>query len=175
MRAPYRLVPEHSPKGDSQANGSIEVANKSVKGQFRVLLIALEAHLGVKIDLRHPVVAWLVVHVGYLLTHYEVCKDGRTSYERLKGKRTGVDLCEFGEKIHYMPLKVSNVGVASAEARYRTGIWLGVDERSSERMVATEDGIVVSARSIKRLPQEDRWDSAAIQKIRGVPTVPCRD
>ena len=104
MRAPYRLVPEHSPKGDSQANGSIEVANKSVKGQFRVLLIALGAHLGVKSDLRHPVAAWFVVHVGYLLTHYEVGKDGRTSYERLNGERIGVDLCEAGEKIHYMPL-----------------------------------------------------------------------
>ena len=78
-----------------------------------------------------------------------------------------LSFCEFGEKMHYMPLKVSNVGVAPAEARYQTGISLGVDERSSERMVATEDGIVVSARSIERLPQEDRWDSAEIQNMRG--------
>ena len=54
IRAPYKLVPENYPKGDSQANGSVERANRSVKGQLRVMLIALEARLHKKIDLRHP-------------------------------------------------------------------------------------------------------------------------
>ena len=169
MRAPYRLVPEHSPKGDSQANGSVERANRSVKGQVRVMILALEAHLGKKIDLRHAIVAWMVTHAGYILTHYEVGKDGRTAYERLKGKTNGVDLCEFGEKVHYMPLKRSGGGLASAEARYKVGIWLGVDEKSSERIIGTLDGTVVGARSVKRLPEEDKWDAEAIEQLKGVP------
>ena len=143
MRAPYKLVPEHSPKGDSQSNGSIERANRSVKGQMRVLLFALEANIKKKIDLRHPVIAWMVTHAGYVITHYEIGKDGRTAYERLKGKPTGIELCEFGEKVHYMPLKVGGGRLASSDARYRTGIWLGIDERTSERMIATLEGIIV--------------------------------
>ena len=81
MRVPYKLVPEHSPKGDSQSNGLIERANRSVKGQVRVFLLALEANINKKIDLRHPMVAWLVTHAGFVITHYEVGKDGRTAYE----------------------------------------------------------------------------------------------
>ena len=37
-REPYRTIPEHSPKGDSQANGLIERANRSVKAQIRTFL-----------------------------------------------------------------------------------------------------------------------------------------
>ena len=169
IRAPYKLVPENSPKGDSQANGSVERANRSVKGQLRVMLIALEARLKKKIDLRHPIVAWMTTHVGYILTHYEVGKDGRTPYERLKGKHTGIELCEFGETVHYMPLKERHNAVASAEARYKKGIWLGVDERTSERMIATTEGNIVGSRSVKRLPDEEKWDAEAVERITGVP------
>jgi hypothetical protein len=169
VRAPYKLVPENSPKGDSQANGSVERANRSVKGQLRVMLIALEARLHKKIDLRHPIAAWMTTHVGYILSHYEVGKDGRTAYERLKGKHTGVELCEFGEVIHYMPLKEISGALASADARYKKGVWLGVNERTSERMVGTMDGNVVGTRSVKRLPDEEKWSAEAVEQIRGVP------
>ena len=107
-----------------------------------------------RIDLRHPILSWMVAHAGYIITHFEIGKDGRTAYERLKGKATVKDLCEFGEKILYMPLKVSG-GLASAEARYKPGIWLGIDERSSEVFVGTDEGKIVGARSVKRVPVEE--------------------
>ena len=37
----YRLIPESSPKGDSQANGLIERGNRSLKKQICVFLFAL--------------------------------------------------------------------------------------------------------------------------------------
>ena len=98
-----------------------------MKNQIRVLLFALEAYLGKKIDLRHCIMSWIVQHAGFVLTHYQVGKDGRTALERLRGKKLNVELCELGEKVFYMPLKMGN-GIASADARFRTGIWLGIDD-----------------------------------------------
>ena len=168
LHVPYRLIPENSPKGDSQANGVIERGNRSLKNQIRVFLFAREAYLNKKIDLRHNIVAWIIQHAGFVLTHYQVGKDGRTAYERLKGKKMNIELCKLGKKIFYMPLKVGN-GLASAEARYKTGVWLGVDEKTSEIFVGTPDGDVVKARSTKRRPDEDRWDAELIQNITGFP------
>ena len=104
-REPYRTIPVHSPTGDSQANGLIERANRSVKAQVRTFVFALEGYLNVSIDFRHPIFAWIVVHAGFVLTHFEVGRDGRTPYERLKGKPMNINLCKFGETILFMPLK----------------------------------------------------------------------
>ena len=129
-------MPDNFPKGDSQSNGLIERANRSLKGQVRVFLLALESNLKKKIDLRHPMVAWMVTHAGFVITHYEVGKDGRTAYERLKGKSCKIDLCELGENLHYMPLKTGGGGLASTDARYRPGIWLGSTRRAPRSRLA---------------------------------------
>ena len=54
------------------------------------------------------------------------------------------------------------------DQRYEVGIWLGVNERNSEIFVSTNAG-VVGARSIKRMPPEDKWDRDMVQGIKGVP------
>ena len=101
LRAPFRTIPESSPKGDSQANGSVERGDRYAKAQIQALLSALEADLGCKIEFTHPVMTWLVQHSGYILTNYTVSRDGLTCCERLKGKPNNVELCEFGEQVHY--------------------------------------------------------------------------
>ena len=75
LRAPLRTIPENSPKGDSQANGSVERANRSAKAQIRALLFSLEARLGAKVDMSHNVMVWLVQHAGYILSHYTMGRD----------------------------------------------------------------------------------------------------
>ena len=92
LRRPLKLIPENSPKGESQSNGKIERGNRTAKGQFRCILFASEERFGVQVDLGHPIVAWMVQHSGYLITHFQVDKSGRTPYERLKGKKCNIDL-----------------------------------------------------------------------------------
>ena len=133
-----------------------------------MLLFALEAHLGVNIQLNHPVISWIVSHAGYIATHYMIKSDGRTPYEKLKGKETKKEMCEIGEKVHYMPLKGKH-GRASLDQRFDIGIWLGINERNSEVFVATADGNMVGARSIKRMAPDQCWDKDMVQAIKGVP------
>ena len=43
LRDPFRLIPELAPNGDSQSYGLLKRANRSVKGQVRMILLSLEA------------------------------------------------------------------------------------------------------------------------------------
>ena len=52
-----------------------------------------------KIPARHPVMAWIVEYAGYLLNRFEVSRDGKTAYERSKGKKAKSLGIEFGEAI----------------------------------------------------------------------------
>ena len=49
---------------------------------------------------KHPVMAWLAEHAADVLQKYQVEDDGRTAYERLKGKKCQQETVEFGEKVH---------------------------------------------------------------------------
>ena len=125
-RAPQRTILENSPKGDSQSNGSSERGNQSLGGQLRVMHSALSRNLGSKIALEHPIVSWIVEHAAYLITHYQVGRCGRTPYERLKGKKTSREICEFGESIRFMPLKYLTGGQCKLMDRYVEGVCLTV-------------------------------------------------
>ena len=65
----------------------------------------LEDKLKCKIKATHPVTYWLVEHAAFIQKHYQIGADGKTPYERHKGKISKHSLCQFGEKIRYMPLK----------------------------------------------------------------------
>ncbi len=54
------MIVESSPIGQSQSDGVAERAISSVVGQLRVLRVALEASLSVKLPANHPPLPWLV-------------------------------------------------------------------------------------------------------------------
>ena len=68
---------------------------QSVAGQVRVMKCAIEARIGEDIPQDAPMWGWIVEHAAELLTSFEVGKDGRTAYERLRGKRSKREIVEF--------------------------------------------------------------------------------
>ena len=52
-----------------------------------------------KIDATHSIWPWIAEHAGFFLTSCEVGQDGRTAYERLKGKSAKVQGTVFAEGI----------------------------------------------------------------------------
>ena len=44
---------------------------------------------------------WLIQHAADCLSKYQVGEDGKTAYERLKGKKFSRAVVEFGEKVHF--------------------------------------------------------------------------
>ena len=146
---------EVSPVGDSKSNGFIERSIQSVQSQIRTMKHALEARLGTKIATNSPTFAWMTIHAANILNIFEVGRDGRVPYQRLRGRRMQPELVEFGETIYFQPLKHLELG--KAEPRWGTGVFLGVKINSGEKVIATKEGII-KVRSIKRKLESERWN-----------------
>ena len=149
-----RTVVEESPVRSSGSNGRAERAVQALEGHIRVLLLALEARLGTTVDAKEPIVTYMPEYAAYLLNRLEVGKDGKTAYERCKGKRATVLGLEFGEKVLY---KVKRDGkLEKIRARWEHGIFVGVRPQSGEVWIAIAEK-TFSVRSVRRLPPDDRW------------------
>ena len=61
--------------------------------------------------------------------------------------------------------------IHAPEPRYEEGIWLGMDMRSTEVIIGTPSG-VVKARSVRRRPEDERWNIDSISSIKGTPDIP---
>ena len=113
--------------------------------------------------------ARIVDHAGYLYSRYQVGADGRTAYERWKGKRTKRPICEFAEKVLYLPLKGARGG--KLDAKFHYGIFFGVIGVTGEVIIGTHNG-TVKARTIKRRPGAARWDKDMLTGMRRTPWSP---
>ena len=74
------------PLYNPQANGGAEKADQDVVDLARRQVLALEARLGLKLDLTLPVVGWLIMHAAFILTHYQVGHDRPKQRRRLTGR-----------------------------------------------------------------------------------------
>ena len=92
-------VLEHSKVYNSKSNGRAENAVRRVEEQVRTMKLALESAIRTELDVHHPVFAWLVEHAADVLVKCAVGRDGRTPYERTKGKRYGGLVFEFGSAV----------------------------------------------------------------------------
>ena len=94
-------IPESAPRGDSKANGSVENAVRVTVAQIRTLKDALDHRLGKRVPSDAPVLLWLIIYAGILLSRFGVGSDGLTPYRRIKGKRCSKPVAEFGEHIYW--------------------------------------------------------------------------
>ena len=84
---------------EPEANGAIEIGVKLVKGHIKTMRSALEAQVGHKIPVSHPVIAWLVTHCANILTWFTRGPDGQTAYQRVRGRVFSGKLLHFGENV----------------------------------------------------------------------------
>ena len=119
------VVFEQSPVGDPQSNGAAERAVQIVKGMIRTVRDACETSLGEKIPIDSPVMTWIVAYATAVQRRFAIGLDGRSSYQRNKGKVPTSMVAEFGEKIWYRPLHPGTAGRRpAAEPRFELGCFL---------------------------------------------------
>ena len=162
-----RTIVESSPVGSHQSNGIVERYAQEVEKQVRVMRDALEFKYKVKIDTKNPIIPWLVEHAGFLLNRCQVGKDGKTPYERCKGKPAKVPSIEFGEKILWRRHRRGDA-LAKMTCLWEDGVYLGVKGSTGEMKIGDERG-VWQARSIQRKPLGDRWGGGLDGFVVGVP------
>ena len=124
------MVVEHSPVHSSKSNGIIERTIQRLQGIIRTWRSAVEDKWGVKLEAEHRIWPWLVEAVGWTMTRAEVGKDGKTAFERIRGKQCTSQVADFGECIRYRSLKETGAGETSSRqgGEMESG-WVFVNDR----------------------------------------------
>ena len=133
-RTGAQTIVEEAPKGSKGSNGVVERAVQTMEQIIRTLKSALDSHMNTRIDTKHPILTWMVDYASFLVNRLEVSADGKTAYERCKGKRVQVMGVEFGEKVMWKH-KNDNQKMQKLDARWGKGLFVGVRTRSHEMVV----------------------------------------
>ena len=142
-----RTILEEAKRSDSQSHGRAERAVRSIEEMTRVFKRDLEIRMGADLDIDSAMFDWLVRHAADLLNKRHVGKDGRTAYERMRGRPYRGELLAFGTPIlHRISGKVQGGVLVD---RWNEGLWLGKAASSDEHLVSTTVGTVVRARCVK--------------------------
>ena len=169
LRGDAVTIPEHSAVGDSQGNGFIERAVRTVEEMVRTLKLDLETRISQKLNITQKVIPWLVEHAVDLVNKLQVGQDGKTSFERLKGKRFNGDLVRFANPV-MMRVAGKVQGGVMAE-RWFEGLYMGMRFHTNEAVVMRLlDGVMVRTRSIQS--QERQVSKDMLDKLVGVPWDP---
>ena len=157
---------ESPPAYDPRANGSIENAVKVVKGVLRTVKLCLEARIERRIPDDHPLVTWMVEHAAWLSTVCKKGEDGKTAFQRARGRPFGKRTVEFGEKILF---KLPDRGPrhderGALEARWKKGSMLGYSRFSNEYWIWNGEA-AIKARTVQRLKTDLRWHGEWLERI----------
>ena len=162
-------VLEESPVGSSQSNGSIEGAVGEAEAQIRTARLALEQNYLHKIPIDHAIVPWMVKHCSFALNRFLIGSDGKSAYERIRGRPFKSDVLEFGETVYYKKPKTTiGPGLNKWDSRWGVGVLLGVRTVSGEQFVGTRDG-TFKVRIVRRVIAKNRFDVDLLNTIKGSP------
>ena len=103
-----------------------------------------------------------------VVSRYSGGKDGRSPYDRQKGRRCDMEVVPFGEVVLHRLPEVATDRPQALEDRWVKGVWLGHAMSSNTSLVDTDKG-VIKALAIRRLSENEQWDGELIRKIVGTP------
>ena len=102
-----KITPEQPAKGESSSNGRVEEAGRTTRSVAKVFKDMIEIKIGEEIQSDCMITLWLVRWAAMLYSRFKVGADGKTSYERQKGRKCKQEVVPFGEKVMYKKLKES--------------------------------------------------------------------
>ena len=76
------------------------------------------------------------------LNRYAVGRDGRTSYERLKGRRCAQATVAFAEKVLYKVLFEAKEKDNKMDTDWQYGLSIGHNMKTNESSIGTDKGVV---------------------------------
>ena len=124
---------QRSPPYDSQANGLVERAVRSVEELTPVTKLDVERRLGVQISVQDPAFAWLLRHATHLLNWFQVGYDGRTPHHRLHGRPYKGELVPLFSAVLFRHQTDIHGGLM--QERWRSGTWLGKSVATGEHVL----------------------------------------
>ena len=114
---------------------------------------------------------WLAEYTAWQMNMLRMDSDGKTPYAKVRGKDPSKRLVRFGERVLF---KKPPTGPRSKdhklEGRWEYGYVVGYGVMTNDYRVIKEASLeVTSARSIQRVPEEDRWRGETLEKVQVTP------
>ena len=162
------MTPEQPPPGEHQGNGLAEVTGRHVRDHARVLKLFLKKKINREIAHDEPIMAWLIRWAAMAMSRFQKGRDGKTPYQRQKGRKCELEVVPFGEKVRYRMPEVAGDRHQALEERWGYGIWLGHARHTPEILIGTTSGVVKSW-AIRRLPEGEQWDGDLVKNMIGSP------
>ena len=128
-----------------------------MKGLMRTFRIALEEKLKEEVAEEHPLTPWLVEHASQTRNRFQMGWDGKTPIKRLRGRSVASPVCEFGEKVWWLPLKDK----PNARPTFKEGIYVGSTSLDYQPIVCTPEG-AFTCRTVRPMAEADRWDASIL-------------
>ena len=100
---------------------------------------ACQERMGTRIKLEEKIVIFMAEYAAYLINRLEVGKDGKTAYERCRGKQATVLAIEFGEKLLWKVRQKNRL--EKLNPRWEYGVFVGVKATSGEVWAATKESL----------------------------------
>ena len=112
-----KVVPEDPPRGESQSNGTVEEAGKTVREFVRVLREHVQDKAEVELGASDVFVLWMVRWAAMMVSRFLVGKDGLTAYERRRDRKCRIPVVAFGEKVWYKEIRSAPTSWRASGAR----------------------------------------------------------
>ena len=106
---------------------------------------------------------WLVSWAADVIFTYKMQSTGRTSNERVTGHRCDQPVIGFAEKINFKFTTDKNHR-NNMSTEWSTGFFVGINGKTTEYLVATEEGIF-SCATIRRLPDDEAYERRCLEFV----------
>ena len=131
----------------------------------------IEARAEMKLKPDDAIIPWAIRWSAMATSRFLVGKDGRTAYERKRGRPCQLPTIPFGERVWFHEARPHKERRDKFDSECHEGVWLGHTRNSNEALVGTAEG-VVRAYSIRRQEEDRRWSSRMIRELKGSPEQP---
>ena len=95
-----------------------------------------------KLEPHDVIIQWAIRWAALMISRYSVGADGRTAYERRRGRRCRAPVIRFGETIWFKELKPHAAKRDKFNSDWNKGVWMGQARESQESIIGTGDGVV---------------------------------
>ena len=153
-----------TPARESKCNGTMEARVKNWQSQFRTVMFDLRKCTGRKVPLLCKTTSWLTQLAATVPNKYKLDRSGRTLYQRITNVHQRRPIAKFEEKILFMLNGKRDQGL-KGDSIMHEGIFLGLRNHGVEALIAIGED-VVSARTIRRKPVEERWSANEELRVR---------
>ena len=116
------VIPENPANNKKAENGLIEEAGKTIRGYVCTFISQIEEGIDEKLPLDANIILWVVRWAAICYSRYAVGKDGRTAYERLRGRTCRAVVVPIGEKVWYKRIREGVERENKAETEWFPGI-----------------------------------------------------